>query len=155
MVFRSMTPLPQQTILVAEDDDNDVFFLERAFKLAQIANPRFRVKDGEEAIAYLRGDGAFSDRERHPLPCLMLLDLKMPRKNGFEVLEWARQQPAIRRLPVAILTSSKEAPDINRAYDIGANTYLVKPVNFEDLLETIRALNLFWLSLAKIPELNS
>src|SRR5579859_2734656 len=107
MVLRSMTPLPQQTILVAEDDDNDVFFLERAFKMAQIAHPRQRVKDGEEAIAYLRGDGKFADRERHPLPCLMLLDLKMPRKNGFEVLAWARQQPNIRRLPVAILTSSK------------------------------------------------
>jgi CheY-like chemotaxis protein len=149
-----MTPLPQQTILVAEDDDNDVFFLERAFKLAQIPNPRCRVKDGEEAIAYLGGDGEFSDRQRHPLPCLMLLDLKMPRKNGFEVLEWARQQPTIKRLPIAILTSSRESPDINRAYDAGANTYLVKPVNFEDLLETIRALNVFWLTLAKTPDLN-
>jgi DNA-binding response OmpR family regulator len=84
----------------------------------------------------------------------MLLDLKMPRKNGFEVLEWARRQPAIKRLPIAILTSSRESPDINRAYDAGANTYLVKPVNFEDLLETIRALNIFWLTLAKTPDLN-
>src|ERR1700722_793214 len=154
MVLWSMTPT-QQTILVAEDDDNDVFFLERAFKLAQITNPRCRVKDGEEAIAYLRGEGEFSDRQRHPLPCLMLLDLKMPRKNGFEVLAWVRQQPTIKRLPIAILTSSKETPDINRAYDSGANTYLVKPVNFEEFLETIRALNLFWLSLAKIPDLNA
>lgn len=149
-----MTPSPP-TILVAEDDDNDVFFLERAFKLAQIAAARQRVKDGEEAIAYLRGDAPFSDREKYPLPCMMLLDLKMPRKNGFDVLTWTRQQPTIRRLPVAVLTSSKETPDINRAYDLGANTYLVKPVNFEDLLDTIRALNLFWLSLAKIPDLSS
>jgi DNA-binding response OmpR family regulator len=149
-----MTPI-QQTILVAEDDDNDVFFLERAFKLAKIPAARHRVKDGEEAIAYLRGDGEFSDRQRYPLPCLLLLDLKMPRKNGFEVLTWTRQQTSLKRLPVAVLTSSKEVPDINRAYDAGANTYLVKPVNFEDLLETIRALSHFWLALAKIPDLNS
>jgi DNA-binding response OmpR family regulator len=141
------------TILVAEDDDNDVFFLERAFKQAQIDIPRHRVRDGEEAIAYLRGDGVYSDRQKHPVPSFMLLDLKMPRKNGFEVLAWARQQPVIKRLPIAILTSSREEPDINRAYDLGANTYLVKPVRFEDLLETIKALHLFWLNLAKIPDL--
>jgi DNA-binding response OmpR family regulator len=150
-----MTPVAQQTILVAEDDDNDVFFLERAFKQAQLTQPRRRVKDGEEAIAYLRGDGPFSDRQLYPLPCLMLLDLKMPRKNGFEVLAWTRQQPTIKRLPIIILTSSRESPDINRAYDVGANTYLVKPVNFEELLETIKALNVFWLSLAKTPDLTS
>lgn len=150
-----MTTACPPAILVAEDDDNDVFFLERAFKQALIMNPRPRVKDGEEAIAYLRGDGPFADRQKFPLPSLMLLDLKMPRKNGFDVLAWARQQPHIKRLPIAVLTSSKEERDINRAYDAGANTYLVKPVKFEDLLETVRALNIFWLSLAKIPDLNS
>jgi DNA-binding response OmpR family regulator len=148
-----MTIAAGATILMAEDDDNDVFFLERAFKQAQITNPRQRVEDGEEAIAYLRGDGEYSDRRKFPLPYFMLLDLKLPRKNGFEVLAWARQQPHIKRLPIAVLTSSKAAPDINRAYDAGANTYLVKPVNFEDLLETIRSLNRFWLSLAKMPDL--
>ncbi len=124
-----------------------------AFKQAHIANPRHRVKDGEEAIAYLRGEGQYADRHKFPLPALMLVDLKMPRKNGFEVIAWIREQPHIKRLPVAVFTSSRESPDINRAYDAGANTYLVKPVNFEDLFETIRALKLFWLSLAKIPDL--
>src|ERR1700677_3075494 len=104
----AMTVADAPTILVAEDDDNDVFFLERAFKQAQLCNPLRRVKDGEEAIAYLRGDGEYSDRQKHPLPRFMLLDLKMPRKNGFEVLAWTRQQPVLKRIPIAILTSSKE-----------------------------------------------
>ena len=151
----AMTTIGAQTILMAEDDDNDVFFLKRAFKQAQISNPIQRVRDGEEAIAYLRGEGAYADRQAHPLPHLLLLDLKMPRKNGFEVLAWIRQEPGIKRLPVAVLTSSREEPDINRAYDIGANTYLVKPVKFEDLLETVKILNSFWLELAKAPDLSA
>jgi len=148
-----MTGVAAHTILMAEDDDNDVFFLERAFKQAQITHSLRRVKDGEEAIAYLRGDGEYADRQKHPLPRFMLLDLKMPRKNGFEVIAWTRQQPGLKRLPIAILTSSKEEPDINRAYDAGANTYLVKPVKFDDLVETVKALGVFWLYLAKTPDL--
>src|SRR5712691_4752034 len=100
------------SILMAEDDENDVFFLERAFKQAQIANPVNRVKDGEDAIAYLQGEGVYADRNKFPLPYLMLLDLKMPRKNGFEVIQWVRAQPGLKRLPLVILTSSKEDPDI-------------------------------------------
>jgi DNA-binding response OmpR family regulator len=149
-----MTPAPT-AILIAEDDDNDVFFVERAFKQLEVPNPRRRVKDGEDAIAYLRGDGEFSDRQQHPLPCFLLLDLKMPRKNGFEVITWIRGQPGLKRLPIAILTSSREEPDINHAYDLGANTYLVKPVKFDELVETIKALNLFWLHLAKTPDLSA
>src|SRR3954452_13035015 len=140
------------SILMAEDDKNDVFFLERAFKQAQIANPVNRVRDGEEAIAYLKGEGIYADREKYPLPYLMLLDLKMPRKNGFEVIQWVREQPGLKRLPLVILTSSKEDPDINRAYELGANTYLVKPVKFEGLVEMMKALNLYWLILAEKPD---
>ena len=143
------------SILLAEDDDNDVFFLERAFKQAQIANPLFRAKDGEDAVAYLRGDGAYTDRDRYPLPHLVLLDLKMPRKNGFEVIQWVRQQPGLKRLPLVVLTSSKEDPDINRAYEMGANTYLVKPVKFEGLVEMMKALNLYWLILAEKPNIGT
>ncbi|MDB6108729.1 MAG: two-component system response regulator [Pedosphaera sp.] len=143
------------TILMAEDDENDVFFLERAFKQAQIANPVIRVKDGEEAVAYLKGEGAYADREKFPLPYLMLLDLKMPRRNGFEVIQWVREQPGLKRLPLVILTSSKEDPDINRGYELGANTYLVKPVKFEGLVEMMKALNLYWLILAEKPKINS
>ena len=139
--------------MVAEDDDNDVFFLERAFKQSQIVNPIQRAKDGEEAVAYLRGDAPYNDREQHPLPQLMLLDLKMPRKNGFEVITWIRLQPGLKRLPIVVLTSSKEDPDINRAYELGANTYLVKPVKFEGLVDMMRTLNLYWLMLAEKPTL--
>ncbi len=96
------------SILLVEDQENDVFFLERAFKQAQIGNPLFRVRDGEEAIAYLSGTGAFADRTKSPWPDLMLLDLKMPRKDGFEVITWVREQPGpLRRLPIVVLTSSK------------------------------------------------
>jgi CheY-like chemotaxis protein len=142
-------------ILLAEDDENDVFFMERAFKQAKIANPLHRVKDGEEAIAYLKGEGQYADRGEFPLPYLVLLDLKMPRKNGFELIEWVRQQPGLKRLPLVVLTSSKEDPDVNRAYELGATTYLVKPVKFEGLVEMMRTLNLYWLILAEKPTVDS
>jgi CheY-like chemotaxis protein len=148
-----MSVVKVNLVLVAEDDENDVFFLERAFRQAQVINPIFRVRDGEDAISYLRGDDGYVDREKHPLPQLMLLDLKMPRKNGFEVIAWVREQPGLKRLPIVVLTSSKEDPDINRAYELGANTYLVKPVKFEGLVDMMRALNLYWLLLAEKPTL--
>jgi CheY-like chemotaxis protein len=148
-----MTGAKVEVILVADDDENDAFFIERALKDAQVANPLRRVRDGEEAIAYLKGEDGYSDREKFPLPHLMLLDLKMPRKNGFEVLEWVRLQPGLKRLPVIILTSSREDADINRAYDLGANTYLVKPAKPESLLDMARAIKLHWLTLAEKPQL--
>jgi CheY-like chemotaxis protein len=148
-----MTLVKVNSILVAEDDDNDFFFLERAFKQASIANPLNRVRDGEEAIAYLGGEEPFADRLKHPLPYLMLLDLKMPRKNGFELMAWVREQPGLKRLPIVVLTSSREDPDINRAYELGANTYLVKPVKFEGLVDMMRTLNLYWLMLAEKPSI--
>jgi CheY-like chemotaxis protein len=150
-----MTSVNAQTILLADDDENDVFFLERAFKQAQIINPVQRAKDGENAIEYLGGEGIYADRAKYPLPCIMLLDLKMPKKNGFEVIEWVRAQPGLKRLPIVVLTSSREDPDVNRAYELGANTYLVKPVKFEGLVEMMRALNLYWLVLAEKPSLQS
>jgi CheY-like chemotaxis protein len=148
-----MTLAKVHSILLAEDDENDVFFLERAFKQAQITSPIHRVKDGEEAIEYLRGEDGYADREKHPLPYMMLLDLKMPRKNGFEVIAWVRSQPRLKRLPIVVLTSSREDLDINQAYELGANTYLVKPVKFEALVDMMRALNLYWLTLAEKPTL--
>jgi CheY-like chemotaxis protein len=148
-----MSSVKIPAILLAEDDENDVFFMERAFEQANIANPLIRVKDGEDAISYLKGEGAFADRNINPVPYLMLMDLKMPRKNGFEVIQWVRQQPELKRLPLVVLTSSREDPDVNRAYELGANTYLVKPVKFEGLVEMMKALNLYWLILAEKPTL--
>src|SRR5438132_514477 len=112
--------LNQATILLAEDNPNDVFFMKRGFEKARLLNPLQVVHDGEQAVEYLQGTGPYADRTIHPFPFLLLLDLRMPRKNGFEVLEWLRQQPGLRRLLTVVLTASKEGPDINRAYDLGA-----------------------------------
>ena len=141
-------------ILLAEDDPNDVLLIQRAFQRTHVANPLQVVRDGEEALAYLSGQGAFADRERHPLPVLMLMDLKMPRKSGLEVLEWVRQQPGLKRLPITVLTSSNQSPDINRAYELGANSYLVKPAGFDSLLELVKNLDMYWLILNEKPELD-
>lgn len=130
-------------ILIAEDDDNDVFLIRRAFHQAQFENPLQVVPTGEDAIAYLRGDSHFADRSRFPIPALMLLDLKMPRKNGFEVLAWIRQRAEFNALPVVVLTSSQESADINRAYALGANSYLVKPASFLSLVDMINRLKEF------------
>jgi CheY-like chemotaxis protein len=108
---------------------------------------------GEEAVDYLAGDGGFADRDRHPFPTLMLLDLQLPRRSGHEVLQWLRAQAEdLKRLPVVVLTSSREPRDINRAYELGANSYLVKPVSFDALLDLVQLLERYWLALAERPE---
>ena len=141
------------TLLLVEDDSNDVLLIQRAFQKASMANPLQVVTDGEEAVAYLSGEGHYGDRQKHPLPMLVLLDLKLPRKSGLEVLEWLRGQPGLKRLPVVVLTSSKESGDVNRAYDLGANSYLVKPVGFDSLVGMVKSLGLYWLMLNKAPEI--
>ena len=141
-------------ILLAEDDANDVLLIQRAFQRNLVSNPVQVVRDGNEAVAYLSGQAPFADRERHPLPVLMLMDLKMPRKSGLEVLEWVRQQPGLKRLPIIVLTSSNQSPDINRAYELGANSYLVKPAGFDSLLDLVKNLDMYWLILNERPELD-
>jgi CheY-like chemotaxis protein len=143
----------EHVVLLADDDVNDVFLVQRALQKANIANPLQVVRDGEEAVAYLSGLFPYADRERHPLPALLLLDLKMPRKTGFEVLAWLRQQSRLKRLPVVVLTSSNQNADINRAYDLGANSYLVKPGGFDNLMELMREVGMHWLILNEKPEL--
>jgi len=140
-------------ILLVEDDPNDASLIKRAFRKANLANPVRHVEDGDQAVAYLAGDGEYADRSRHPLPVLVLLDLKLPRRSGLEVLAWIRAQPGLKRLPVAVLTSSRESADINGAYDIGANSYLVKPVSFDSLIEMVRALDVYWLILNEHPDI--
>jgi DNA-binding response OmpR family regulator len=133
-------------ILLVEDDHNDVLLIKRAFQKVNIANPIIVVNDGEQAISYLAGREPYVDRA---LPMLVLLDLKLPRKTGHEVLEWLRGQANLKRLPVVVLTASSESSDVNRAYDLGANSYLVKPVTFDALVEMVKTLNLYWLILNK------
>jgi len=107
------------SVLLVEDDPNDVALTQRAFERAGFANPLQVLSDGEQAIGYLGGEASYADRNRYPLPILVLLDLKLPRTSGFEVLAWIRGAPNIRRLPVVVLTSSQQSPDIDRAYDAG------------------------------------
>jgi CheY-like chemotaxis protein len=140
------------TILLVEDDHNDVLLIKRAFQKVKIANPIIVLNDGEQAISYLAGREPYIER---PLPVLILLDLKLPRKSGHEVLEWLRQQQKLRRLPVVVLTASSESSDINRAYDLGANSYLVKPVTFDALVEMVKTLNLYWLIFNKMAEVGN
>jgi CheY-like chemotaxis protein len=140
-------------ILLVEDSPDDALLIQRAFHKANLANPVQLVRDGEEAVAYLSGAPPYDDRARFSLPVLMLLDLKLPRRSGLEVLAWVRQEPALKRLPVVVLTSSRESVDVNRAYDLGVNSYLTKPVGFEALLEMVRNVNLYWLVLNENPEL--
>jgi CheY-like chemotaxis protein len=141
----------RKKVLIAEDDPGDVFLLQRAFSTAQVPASLHFVRDGQEAIDYLEGDSAFSDRETYPLPDLMLLDLKMPRLNGFDVLSRLRQQPGLKRLLVTILTSSDEPQDINRAYDLGANSYLLKPHSSNELSELVKRVEKYWLEANQRP----
>lgn len=133
-------------ILYVEDSEDDVFFLQRAFKAAAVANPIQVAVDGQEAIDYLAGIEKFSDRRQYPLPCLVLLDLKLRGKMGLDVLQWIRERPAVRTLLVIILSSSSQKADVDRAYELGANAFLVKPSNIEILTDMAKAIKHFWLT---------
>jgi len=145
--------VPLQTILLVEDDTNDVMLFRRAYRKCKLANPLQVVGDGDTAEDYLSGRGKYADREAYPLPALVLLDFKLPRKSGLEVLAWLRAQAGLKRLPVVALTSSRERTDVNRAYDLGINSYLVKPVAFDNLMQLVKALGLYWIVLNESPEL--
>ena len=138
-------------ILHVEDSEEDVFLLRYAFQRADIKTPVQVVGDGQEAIDYLAGIGKFANREEFPLPCLVLLDLKLPHKMGLEVLEWIRQQPALKSLVVIILSSSVHEGDLRRAYELGANAFLVKPSSANTMAEMCKALNHFWLTFNRTP----
>ncbi|MDB6170373.1 MAG: two-component system response regulator [Verrucomicrobia bacterium] len=138
-------------ILLVEDEPNSVFFFEHAATKVGITNPLRVAKDGREALDYLEGVGEFADRRKHPLPGLVILDLKLPRVAGFEVLKQLRQQPETRALPVLMLTSSASDEDVARAYALGANGYLVKPSQLEELVKVVQGIKDFWLTLNRPP----
>lgn len=147
--------VPQFNILLVEDEPNDVFLIERAFKKCDSPHCLRAVHDGEQAVAYLGGTREFADRQKFPIPSLVLLDLKLPRRSGLEVLAWLRSRhDSLKRLPVVVLTSSKQSSDVNRAYELGANSYLVKPVAFDGLLDLVKALNGYWIQFNEKPELS-
>lgn len=142
-------------VLLAEDDKNDVFFMTRAFQEAGMENPVQIARDGQEAIDYLSGAGGFSDRERHPFPSLVIMDLKMPRKTGMEVLAWLKEQPILKAVPVIILSSSSNRYDIEQAYQLSANAFLTKPISREERVILAKLVKDFWLSLNQPPAISA
>jgi CheY-like chemotaxis protein len=137
--------LNEVAILLAEDDENDILLVRRAFDRAKIPNPLFIVHSGQETIDYLSGKDSFADRARFPLPGVLLLDLKMPGLDGFDVLAWLRTQPRFDTLPVVVLSSSKLQPDIDRSRQLGVYDYRVKPHSFEDFVRLLDDVRKCWL----------
>ena len=140
------------TILYVEDEETDIMLLQHVFTRVGITNLLKTVKDGKQAKEYLAGNPPFADRRQHPLPGLLLLDLNLPYWSGLEVLGWIREQPRLRWLPVVIFTSSRRPDDIVKAYDAGANGYLVKPNSLADLTTMVQSLRDFWLLQNQLPE---
>jgi DNA-binding response OmpR family regulator len=128
-------------ILLAEDDEDDIFLMRRAFQMAGPRNPLMVVRDGREAIWYLNAEGIYADRQAYPWPCMLLLDLKMPLVNGFDVLIWLQKRRRPKNLLVVILTSSTHDTDIVRALELGADAYWVKPQSFHELVASVRTLH--------------
>ncbi len=140
-----------QTILLVEDDENDVFFMQRTFKEVGILNPVYVAQDGREAMDYLSGEGLYADRDQFPLPRLALLDLKLPRVMGLELLKWIREQPRLNDVVVIILSSSQVGHDIDMAYQLGANAFLVKPSSPPELREIVAGIKHLWLDKSHGP----
>jgi CheY-like chemotaxis protein len=138
-------------VLLAEDDEIDVMLLKRAFREVNVHTDVHACSNGDEVLSYLTGRGEYGDRQKYPLPQLLLLDLKMPFKNGFEVLEWLRTDPILRKLPVVIMTSSKLTRDINRAYELGASSYFVKSTDPEKLVQVVKIIEEYWCEHAEKP----
>lgn len=137
-----------EVILIVEDSEDDRALLARAFRKANVTVPLRFAEDGDEAVAVLQTLSSTSAAR----PVVILLDLKLPRRSGFEVLEWIKAQPTLRRVPVVILTSSRENTDLARAYDLGANSYLVKPARPDTLLEMVERIDTYWLKLNQRAE---
>lgn len=136
--------MTKHVLLVAEDDPDDALLLERALKRTGSAFQMVQVGNGEELIAYLKGTGAFGDRRKHPTPTVVLLDLKMPRTDGFAVLQWRQDVDVAKHLPMVVFSSSSLRQDIQRAYALGANSYVVKPTAPERLERMVEALHDWW-----------
>ena len=138
-------------VLLAEDNEDDILATRRAWMKNNIANPLYVVRNGEECLDYLNQRGRYADPASAPRPGILLLDLKMPRMDGLEVIKQIRADEKLRRLPIVILTSSKMEEDRLRGYDLGANAYITKPVGFENFCESVKAIHMFW-AIVELPE---
>lgn len=144
----------QQTFLLVDDSQDNLILMREAFDMAKCNHPLQEVHDGEQAIAYLKGEGACSDRNIFPLPIVMLPDLNISKANGFGVLGWVRAQPLLKRLTIIILTASMRGKDVERAFDLGATAFLVKPINLDDLAARMRCL-CDWIQVNHFPPLDA
>ena len=141
----------QPAILIVEDNEDDLFLMERALKAAKVTSVCRVVSDGEEATRYLSGEGQYADRAKFPYPAVVFLDLKLPYMSGFEVLEWKQKNTELPPTIVIVITSSNEVKDLKRAYSLGASSYLVKPPTSEQLGEIIEAFRMYWLTYNVMP----
>jgi CheY-like chemotaxis protein len=139
------------SVLLVEDNADDVFIMQRAWQKAAVQNPLRVVSDGKQAVDYLSGNGEFSDRRQHPIPCLILLDIKLPHMTGFEVVAWLRKYEPCCTIPAVFLTSSNADLDIHQAYKLGGNAYLVKPPTPEKLIQMLQDLKNFWIKHNQFP----
>ena len=137
--------MPESAVLIADDDSNDIFFLRRAFQKAGLNHPVLDVPDGERAIHYLSGQENYADRSRFPFPSLLILDLKMPKISGFEVLKWLNEQKEFPDLKVVVLSSSGLQSDIQKAKALGADDYRVKPADIDDMITMVKEVAERWL----------
>ena len=145
-------PAKPMTILMADDDQDDQMLTQDAFEECRVINDLRFVNDGEELMDYLNRRGRFKDPKTAPRPGLILLDLNMPRKDGREALEEIKSDPALRRIPIVVLTTSRAEEDILRSYDLGVNSFVIKPVTFEKLVEVVKTLNKYWFEIVVLPE---
>lgn len=141
----------KDTLLLVEDDPNDIILFEKAVKKNKLPVGFSVVRDGEKAISYLSGHGKYKNRKDYPLPNLIVVDLKLPRKSGFEVLEWIKNHPDLKDIPVVVLSSSKQTQDVQLAYGLGTNSYLVKPIGFKELHKLVEILGQYWLTYNENP----
>lgn len=139
-------------ILLVEDDLEDIEITQRAFKKAKISNPLHVVRGGEEALEFLNHTGRYTNTTEAPRPGLILLDLNMPGLDGREVLKLIKKDPKLSRIPIVVLTTSGEEADVLNCYDDGANTYIIKPVDFNKFLEAVITIGQYWLSIASVPQ---
>ena len=141
------------TILLVEDEESDAALLCRTFEKANVLNPIVHLKDGDAALGYLAGAGVYADRQKFPLPALILLDLKLPGTTGLQLLQWMRVQPEVRRIPVVVLTNDSDPKTVNSAYDLGANSYLVKPGAPAHVARMGETIQRYWIELNQPPGL--
>ena len=143
---------PPLVVLVAEDDENDSYLLQRAFKKAEITMPCYICKDGAEAMAYLKGEEKFADRVKYPFPRVLITDLKMPKCSGIDLLQWLHDHPECNLIPKIVLSASAQPSDVKLAYQLGVNCYFRKPSTFDKLVNLVKVAQAFW-SEAELPEL--